>query len=305
MAIDTLPPWLNVSPSDFVRAAQAGASAGLEAGALEQRGRSDAARLALEAQSINQRAEAEAAQLAEHERVANMEMKARQEIAEQNRLRQSQEDLIQNAYRTAQIGLGKQRIADQQAVAAAKARDAALQFADEQAFAQEIASGTKIPEAMMKHPRVRPSVVSALASTTTMALPAPQEISPGVRILQTSPNRYQVLPKQVDAAKQEKLKTLHAELKRLGDLYEVSSEADRPGIQARIDENERKRIALTTEEPRVKGTAEDLLRKTGMEIPTTAEPSGKRVRVRSKEGKVGTIPAEQLEEALAEGYTQL
>jgi len=147
----TIPPWLNVTPSQFVQAGQAGAEAGL-----------GAARVAQEAAALKQRAAQEAARLSHAEHLQSMELQARQEIAEQNRLREDQQMALQNAYRTSQIGLGKARIAQAEAIADQKAREAALQFADEQGFTQEIAGGSPVAQAMAKYPRVRPSIVNQL-----------------------------------------------------------------------------------------------------------------------------------------------
>jgi hypothetical protein len=127
MALGEIPPWLNVQPSDFVRAGSAGAEAGL-----------GAAKVALEAKAQSDQAALQAARLSQAERIANMEMQARREIAEQNRLREDQQLAIQSAYHTAQIGVAKDRIAEQQALAEAKGRAAANQMARNAGFAEYI-----------------------------------------------------------------------------------------------------------------------------------------------------------------------
>lgn len=60
-----IPPWLNVSPNDFVQAAQAGAATGLQLAGLRQRGALEEARLAqaaAEAEANRSSVEARAAQ---------------------------------------------------------------------------------------------------------------------------------------------------------------------------------------------------------------------------------------------------
>jgi hypothetical protein len=151
MAIGSIPPWLEVSPQQFVHAGQAGAEAGL-----------GAARTALEAESIRNRAAEEGARLSQAERLHVMEMQTREEIAQQNQLREQQKLALENAYKTAQFGLSKARLQEVQTIADQKAHDAAMQFADEQGFTKELAAGTSVPEAMSKYPRTRPSIVNAL-----------------------------------------------------------------------------------------------------------------------------------------------
>lgn len=151
MALGEIPSWISIRPTDFVAAGTAGAEAGL-----------GAARTALEARSISDRASQAAAALSSHEHLQAMEMQARREIAEQNRLRDDQQMAIENAYRTAQIGLGKQRIEEQQALAEAKAKQAAAQFAAEQGIAQDIAGGKTFMQAIGSHPGARPAYLEAL-----------------------------------------------------------------------------------------------------------------------------------------------
>lgn len=65
MAIGTIPPWISVSPRDFLAAAEAGASTGLQVANLRQRGALESARLAqaaAEAAARRSSAEAQASQ---------------------------------------------------------------------------------------------------------------------------------------------------------------------------------------------------------------------------------------------------
>ncbi len=119
-----IPPWLNVQPSDFVHAASQGAQAGLEAARTRQQGQEasdriglESQRLALQADAQSQQADESEARLSQAERIANMEMQARKDIAERNAMRTSQQMAIQQAYHQAQFGLGQQRIDQQKAFA--------------------------------------------------------------------------------------------------------------------------------------------------------------------------------------------
>jgi hypothetical protein len=158
MALDVPTPW--ITAPNVVGALSAGASAGASAAHIAAQRESEGARLAQQAMLENQRNQMEAAQLSQAERLATMEMQARKEIAQQNQLRESQRLAIQDAYHTAQIGMAKSRLEEQQAVADAKARDAAMTIKREQDFGAAIAGGMPVIEAYKRFP-VSASVVNA------------------------------------------------------------------------------------------------------------------------------------------------
>lgn len=202
MAIGSIAPWLDVKPSDFIRAANEGASAGeaaartqLEAEGQRQRARSEAQRLALEAQSLNANAEHQAQVLSQQERLTMMEQAHRDEILKQDRMRQDQKMLIDNAYKTAQIGIAKDRVDNQKALADAKAKEAALTIADEQRFAQNIsidpATGKprmSVMEAYQQSPRLSAAKLKAMSETGF----EPHKINVGGQdLIQVSPNKWE------------------------------------------------------------------------------------------------------------------
>lgn len=151
MALGEIPPWLAVNPADFVRAGSEGASAGL-----------GAAHIAQEASAERDRIGMEAARLSQQEHIAEMEASTRREIADQNRMREDQSMAIQNAYRQSVLGLQKDRLTAAAALTDAKGKAAAMQFADEQGFAQAIAGGKTVPEALALFPRTKAATVNAL-----------------------------------------------------------------------------------------------------------------------------------------------
>ncbi len=164
MAIDTIPPW--VRGPDVLGAISSGASAGAAAGRMEQENRAESERIGMESLRLRQSAAIERARLEQASEQHQMEFQARQKLAEQNQLRQEQRLNIENAYKTAALGIAKGRLEETQAAAEEKARTAALTFQREQAFAREVASGTPVMEAYRKYP-VGASTLNAVQRTMT------------------------------------------------------------------------------------------------------------------------------------------
>lgn len=157
MPLDIALPWLR--PPDLVGAASEGAQAGL-----------GAARIALQAEQMHQQNQQEGARLSQQEHIAQMEAQTRQEIAQQNQLRESQRLAIEQAYQNAQIGMAKGRLEQQQAVAAAKAKEAAASFQRDQAFSADLASGMSVIDAYKRNP-VSAETVNALSRVSTKEQP--------------------------------------------------------------------------------------------------------------------------------------
>ncbi len=112
----------------------------------------------------NQAVQMEGARLSQQEHLARMEMQARKEVSEQNQLREQQRLAITDAYHTAELGVQKGRLEEQQAIAEAKAKNAAASFQREQAFARDVASGIPVMEAYQRNP-VGASVLNAIGRT--------------------------------------------------------------------------------------------------------------------------------------------
>lgn len=164
MAIGTIPPWVR-SP-DTLGALSSGASAGSAVARTEQEGVSESARLGMEAQRMRQSAAIEQARLAQADEHAQMEFQAKQKLAEQNQLREQQRLNIENAYKTAALGIAKGRLEQTQSGAEEKAKAAALTFRREQAFARDVASGIPVMEAYQRNP-VSSALLSSIGHTQT------------------------------------------------------------------------------------------------------------------------------------------
>lgn len=162
MAIASIPPW--VRGPDTLGALSSGASAGAAAGRMEQENRFESARLGMEAQRMQRGAALQQAQLEQAAEQHQMEFQARTKLAEQNQLREQQRMNIENAYKTAALGIAKGRLEETQQAAAEKARAAALTFQREQAFARDVASGIPVMEAYQRNP-VSPSLLSSVGRT--------------------------------------------------------------------------------------------------------------------------------------------
>jgi hypothetical protein len=162
MALDIPLPWL--THPNASEAISSGASTGVAAARTAIERDENSARLAQEALQHNQQVQMEGARLSQQEHLANMEMQARKEISEQNRLREDQKLAIDSAYHTAQIGIAKGRLNEQAAIANAKAQDAALRIKRERDFGAAVASGVPVMEAYQRFP-VSPSVLNAIGRT--------------------------------------------------------------------------------------------------------------------------------------------
>lgn len=163
MAIGTIPPW--VRGPDTLGALSSGASAGATAGRMESENRNESARLGLESLRLRQGAAMETARLNQAAEQSQMEFQARQKLAEQNQLRESQRLNIENAYKTAQLGIAQGRLEQTQKAADEKAKAAALAFQDEQGFAQHLRNGGSVLEGIQKFPRISSSYLNSIERT--------------------------------------------------------------------------------------------------------------------------------------------
>jgi hypothetical protein len=194
-----LPPWLNVSPRDFVSSASAGAAAGVSAGHLAESVVNDSARLALESQAQAARIQQAQEALAQHERIANMEMQARMEISRKAELLHNQQLAVQKAYKEGEIGVMQDRLQEAKTIAEAKSKAAAQQFSDEQGFLAARQRGLSVKDAMVLFPRVRPALVTSLrlsepteAGNATIVEHAE---TPGVHYLRQATGRESIVTK--------------------------------------------------------------------------------------------------------------
>src|SRR5882672_4793303 len=162
MAIGTLPPW--VRGPNAAEAISSGGSAGLGVARIQQEQQADSERMGMEAIRMRQGAQLEQARLQQAAQQHEMEFAARQKLAEQNQLREQQRLNIENAYKTAALGIAKGRLEETQQAAADKARAAALTFQREQAFARDVANGIPVMQAYQRNP-VSPSLLGAVSKT--------------------------------------------------------------------------------------------------------------------------------------------
>lgn len=180
MAIGGIPPW--VRGPDVLGALSSGASAGAAAGRMEQEERFESQRLGLEAMRLRQSAALSQAQLQQSAEQHAMEFQARQKLAEQNQLREQQRLNIENAYKTAALGIAQGRLEETKAAADQKAKQATLTFQREQAFARDVTSGVPVMEAYQRNP-----VSSALLRATQSTLGVDKPMHVGESIVERDP----------------------------------------------------------------------------------------------------------------------
>jgi len=154
-SLGELPPWISVRPQDFVQAGNEGANAGLAAAHLRQSADQHAAQLAAEHAKMQQQAAMESAHLSQQQHIAEMEMQARKEIANQNHLREQQQNLQLNAFRQSEIGLRQAQLERMQALNDAAAREKAMMYAQEAGLANHISQGGDMATGLMKFPMAR------------------------------------------------------------------------------------------------------------------------------------------------------
>jgi len=321
MALGSLPPWLDVTPSSFVQAGQEGANAGIASAHLQQSADQHSAQLGMEAQRLRQQGAAEAARLSQQEHLAMMEAQARKEIADQDFQRQQQKQLITNAYRQSQLGLEKSRLEQKQALADAVDREKAMTYAQESALAQHIAAGGDMATGLAKFPRAR-GIAGALKTQQESELGPPIATKiPGVGTVVNQKGTKQT------HFVSDTSRTLHNKdgsvdmINADNSLTQIKPPAITPETEAAKSEakatdfqyhEKLKQIYKQLGDPSVKGEMRktlqnnaDSLEKEWKDSRSTKKPTtGGRITVISPDGKVGHIPntEEQIKQAIDKGY---
>lgn len=192
-------PWLR--PARTLPAIEAGAAAGERRASLETSFNESVARNTLAAQQQAQQAAQGAARIqAEQQRTqmemeqAKMELDAKTKVQQEQAMKQSQQLQIENARKDAELGLRQAQLKQAGDVAQAHARDAALNFADHDAFSKEVQAGAPPEKAIWNHPRVLGSSgVMSAAVRAAMPKPPPMdtlsesEITPAVPAQEAMP----------------------------------------------------------------------------------------------------------------------
>lgn len=274
---------------------------------------------------------AEKAQLAQRAEEAGMQAQIRQQQLAQESRENAQRIEVESAYRSQQIGLRKQALDQAQQKIEAQAASAARRFAAQEAIKADIAAGVPHAAAFLKHPEAYSSM-SGVAGLAAMEQERAQpfvpkgfiepvtktplvQVSRGGHYIKgegetvtpeaeplrikgttnTVPGAYTAGNKIVKAgtsAGTVEDDVLKSQIKELRDSLKSMSESvknDVPRIAAahrEISNLEKQRISLAR----------------GGATPSPA-PSKERVKVKSPDGKVGTIPADQVDEAAKAGYS--
>lgn len=266
----TLPPWLD--RPNYVSAMQAGAQLGLSMRAQDQAAEQAAIRNQLEQDALNVQQTRYAAQAAEALRAHN----------------------VLEAYRQRQL---EQRRAESEALAESR-----RQALEQRALGKEYGE--------VETTQLSPNVSAAF-----------RKGSPGLHVFKTGDTTSSTTPSltqrtQLDIAKQE-ISDANREVASI--LKEPSYGPTDPQAeerQKRIDElkgkisNLRSNMLEVASQPagqRLLATNAPVATPLPISTPTNAAPASyagaEFIRVRSKSGKVGRVPASELEQALKEGYT--
>lgn len=189
----TIPPWINVQPSDFAAAGERGLSAGVQAASVANSARAERDRAALESRRINEQHAAEQASLAqaaqqfqEQAKMKKMELELDRQQQERNFLIQQQRTQIADAYHTAVVGLQTQKLKN-------ASEAAAIKYAAQQKLSALIQSGVPFDQAIIQVPELMGAGVETLLTKTATT-------GPGVsRMSDIDKRRYDAAVKEMNA----------------------------------------------------------------------------------------------------------
>lgn len=164
--MNPLPSWLDVKPTDYLKASEAGDAAGARLSGLktevtlaQNRGieakTAQAAQLAHDSAMQSQRIAAAQQQNQAQMEQAQMEFQAKQEVQQRQAIKEQQQTAVENAYKEQGLGLRQTELNRVGAESQLKAAQAAALFAEHKGFADDVASGKFTPEqAIYRHPKL-------------------------------------------------------------------------------------------------------------------------------------------------------
>jgi hypothetical protein len=219
----------------------------------------------------------------ERERSA-MASAERAQIAQQESLERQQRIEIDKQYTQQQIGLRKQALDQAQQKVDLAAQSAARKFAGQQKIRQAIDSGMSPDEAYL---RFGGEAFGSMAGVGALSKEYHQRVNPTppkdiVPKIFTDPSGRQIVYNPATGA------AVKGQAEDKGPTVSVplTDNPFGPKISGRLsDPNIRK--ALGTNAPAISG----------------AQGQAKRVKVKSPDGKIGTLPADQVDEAIKAGYS--
>lgn len=268
--------------------------------------------------------------LAQQHEQAVMENETKQEIAAQ-RAREDQQQLeVDKARYTAEAGLKSRQLDIAQSKVQQGAVAAAHRFAAQQQMGQRIAAGEDPAKVALSTPELGlpGSGIAALARSTTpkpnisvepvqrsMKMPDGSEV-PYLLNPKTGATHFPKasIPEGLSQSAQARLRiqNLNSQkkefAKELADpitaRYSNMTDAEIKSLDKKLAPSRIARkqaaLALHNKVDAIDKQIEDILN--GKKSPT---PKAGRIKVKSPQGKVGTIPAEQLDEAIKSGYTEV
>jgi hypothetical protein len=180
--------------------------------------------------SIGSQISSEQQRLQQSAATTSAELSMKQQLAEQQHMQEQQRMEIEKSYHQQQIGLQQQELEQKQQVIQLKTQDAARQLQAQTGYQQFVAGGGDPVEGLLKF---GPQMGENMAGYGSLAKdvqdrrkPAfvPTELTVGGRqMLQTSPNRYQVIPPEGTMSPLERSMRMN----EIGDLERQRNELDR------------------------------------------------------------------------------
>lgn len=242
-----------------------------------------------------------------------------QQELEQESIRDQQRLLIDKAYKDAQIGLEEQKVRAAQEVAAAKTQEAAQQFKFQQMASREIMAGGDPAQVWMKYGPLATGSAAGLGSLVSATKPVtpkqaawiPADLKTGAPGHFETPSGAVHIPTRVKDEQTGMTSALRSQtISYLRSQREELKKAmgRQPTTPERLDAWKLKHKDEIKQLDTLKTKIEDLLKPgTAASVPAgMAPPSGasSRVKVTDPNGKKGTIPIDQLDDALAAGWTE-
>src|SRR5208283_284218 len=169
-----IPPWLNIQPSDYTSAAQAGAQLGLGARRQQFAEQTEQTQQDFEQQRLQQSAAEAAGQLAlkkqgiaAAERQHAREVQLRQDMLMSNFMREQTQQSVAQAYHQAQLGLAKNRLDLEGQKLQQSTQQAAAQLTQKQQAAAYKQAHPEVTNAelMALFPGVPPNFIAAMDKT--------------------------------------------------------------------------------------------------------------------------------------------
>jgi len=294
MALGSIPPWLNIQPNDFLQATQSGAQAGLAIAEMRQRSVERAQAIA----EARVRRQQEAWEFGERMRQAAVEAAALREYRQGQLSGNEADRLAMMDYRNRALSSTAERAGIDDALAKERFQEERRHnIATEGISMQRAEEAVKTGKAeIVSHPEAPGMLFLRQPNTGHETLISPTK--------KTDPDDFYTVTERIEESPGiPGTPEVPAQKRKLGGIdwlrKDIPHQPAMPEVPAHGDYTITRKVPSGMGIPGIPNLAP-----LGPSAPA-APSEGTRVRVRDPKGKTGTVAAENLEEALAAGYTRL